>query len=148
MRGAAGTSSASMYAMSAGAARRRERRPAAECADSRSSRSSSVDLNARTTRSCKQHDGDALPRRAAPHRRTAPAIPRVWRGCLVSGRGATTACNDATPARSATEMTSGTGAATVPDSGCKQTIKLVECPASQPRTAAARPSGHRSCDCD
>ncbi|CAH2060881.1 unnamed protein product, partial [Iphiclides podalirius] len=56
VRCAAGTSSASMYAMSCGGARSRERKPAAEWADSRSSKSSSVDLNARTTRSCNQHN--------------------------------------------------------------------------------------------
>ncbi|GBP65055.1 hypothetical protein EVAR_46849_1 [Eumeta japonica] len=71
---AAGTSSASMYAMSGGGARSRERRPCAECADSRSSRSSSVDLNARTTRSCNQHKVPPAAR-ALPRRPAAPAAP-------------------------------------------------------------------------
>lgn len=75
VRAAAGTSSASMKAMS-GAARRRERSPAAECADSRSSRSSSVDLKARTTRSCNTHSSSVPPRPARPASRShLPPVP-------------------------------------------------------------------------
>ncbi|CAK1546824.1 unnamed protein product [Leptosia nina] len=63
--------------MSCGGARRRERSPAAECADNRSSRSSSVDLNARTTRSCNRNRAHVRPDTdpLRPARSDPPALP-------------------------------------------------------------------------
>lgn len=59
--------------MSGGAARRRERSPAAEWAESRSSMSSSVDLKARTTRSCNNTaQGSPRARTLAADRADAP----------------------------------------------------------------------------
>lgn len=68
-----------MYAKSCGGARRRERSPAAECADSRSSRSSSVDLKARTTRSC-NNGTRVLPTRLPARDAQRALTDRVWCG--------------------------------------------------------------------
>lgn len=92
VRVAAGTSSASMYAMSWGGARSRDRSPAAECDDNRSSRSSSVDLNARTTRSCNQHNPPLCalydvrrPRHAPRHTLAAPVYSSICRLSIECG---------------------------------------------------------------